>query len=187
MQTPTTPRQLPSMRTPAVRWAVLLLLPTLAAAYLLVQTQVNDEAAQKLEQQIQMLKARTDTVLQNAERQRLEPDMPQTFRAGFAPYTMRHQRVADFMQRLALLGAETPTTSFNETAFGDTELLAYMVRLNTTVPYSAWRDFVDDVLAEDADLALSSLRLSRSDASAPEVRAQAVFTFYMQSPQDNAP
>jgi hypothetical protein len=59
--------------------------------------------------------------------------------------------------------------------------------MNTTVPYSVWRDFMDDVLAGDADLALSSLRLIRSDASAPEVRVQAVFTFYMQSPQRKAP
>ena len=187
MQTPLTPRQLPSIRLPTVRWAALLLLPTLAAVYLLVQTQGNQEAAQELARQTQMLKARTDTVLKNAQRQSLVPDMPQIFRAEFAPYAMRYQRVADFMQRLALLAAETPTTSFNEAALGDTGLLAYTVSLNTTVPYSAWRDFIDDVLADDTDLALSSLRLSRSDASVPEVRVQAVFTFYMQGPQDNAP
>jgi len=61
------------------------------------------------------------------------------------------------------------------------------VSLSTTTSYSAWRDLVDDVLWADPALALTSLSLNRSDASASQVRVQAVFTFYMQAPESGGP
>ncbi len=174
-------------KTPLGRWGLYVVLPALGAMGLAAQTQWNQEAAQELALQTQALNARTATVLQRAHNQALVPNLLQRFRAEFPSYESRHQRVADFMQRLASLGGMTPNTSFNQSTVADTGLLAYALSLNTTVPYSDWRDFMDDVLADDAALSLTSLRLSRTDASVPQLRVQAVFTFYMQAPESVSP
>lgn len=168
------------------RWVLLVVAPLVAALALSVQAQHETQAAQALIQEAAQLQARTALVLKNTA---LSPDTqgtPQGFKGEFPTYELRLERLQDFLVRLAQLGP-TPPTSYRQSALGDSGLLAYQVSLAATTSYSAWRDFVDDVLWADPALALTSLSLNRSDANVPQVRVQAVFTFYMQGPEPIAP
>jgi len=187
------------------RWVLLLAAPLVAALALALYAQRNTEAAQDLAQEAAQLQARTRLLIQNAALNASQSagaqGTPEGFKSEFPAYELRLERLQDFLARLAQLGrgptntaptSTTPTntappTSYRQTALGDSGLLAHSVSLSTTTSYSAWRDLVDDVLWADPALALTSLSLNRSDASASQVRVQAVFTFYMQAPEAGGP
>ncbi len=178
-------------RWPQWRWVLLVLAPLLAALGLALQAQHDTQAAQALAQETEQLKARAALVLKNTASSPDTQGTPQGFKSEFPAYALRLERLQDFLARLAQLGPNTPNTtpptSYRQSALGDSGLVAYTVSLATTTTYGAWRDFVDDVLWADPALALTSLSLNRSDANAPLVRVQAVFTFYMQGPEPIAP
>lgn len=174
-------------RWPYWRWVLLVAAPLVAALALALQAQRDTQSAQALAQEAEQLQARTAMVLKNAASSPSTQGTPQGFKAEFPAYALRLERLQDFLARLAQLGTATPPTSYRQTALGDSGLVAYQVSLSTTTSYSAWRDFVDDVLWADPALALTSLSLNRSDANAAQVRVQAVFTFYMQGPETAAP
>ena len=174
-------------RWPYWRWVLLVAAPLVAALALALQAQRDAQSAQALAQEAEQLQARTALVLKNAASNPSTQGTPQGFKSEFPAYALRLERLEDFLARLAQLGTATPPTSYRQTALGDSGLVAYQVSLSTTTSYSAWRDFVDDVLWADPALALTSLSLNRSDANAAQVRVQAVFTFYMQGPETAAP
>ena len=177
------------------RWVLLLAAPLVAALALALYAQRNFDAAQDMAQEASQLQARTRLVVQNAAQNATlnagAQGTPQGFKNEFPAYDLRLERLQDFLSRLAQLGpvptSTTPPTSYRQTALGDSGLLAQNVSLSTTTTYSAWRDFMDDVLWADPALALTSLSLNRSDANAAQVRVQAVFSFYMQGPDTAAP
>jgi hypothetical protein len=164
-----------------------VLAPLLAALALALHAQRNTDAAQALALETAQLQARTALVIKNASQSADIQGTPQGFKGEFPAYSLRLERLQDFLARLAQLGTATPPTSYRQTALGDSGLLAYQVNLATTTTYSAWRDFVDDVLWADPALSLTSLSLNRSDTNAAQVRVQAVFSFYMQGPETAAP
>ncbi len=169
-------------RWPYWPWVLLVVAPLLATLALVLQSQHMRTAAQQLAQETEQLQARTAQVIKNAA---LNADMqgtPQSFKEDFPDYDQRLERVAAFLARLAQLGVATPPTSYRQSTLGDSGLEAYHVSLSTTTSYSAWRNFVDDVMWADPALALTSLSLVRSDTQTAEVRVQAVFSFYMQAP-----
>jgi len=172
---------------PYGRWVLWVLAPLLAALALALHAQRNTDAAQALALETAQLQARTALVIKNASQSADIQGTPQGFKDEFPAYALRLERLQDFLARLAQLGPTTsnptPATSYRQTALGDSGLLAYQVNLATTTTYSAWRDFVDDVLWVDPALSLTSLSLNRSDANAAQVRVQAVFSFYMQVPE----
>ena len=168
---------------PYGRWVLLVLAPLLAALALALHAQRNTVAAQALALETAQLQARTALVIKNASQSADIQGTPQGFKGEFPAYALRLERLQDFLARLAQLGTATPPTSYRQTALGDSGLLAHQVNLATTTSYSAWRDFVDDVLWADPALSLTSLSLNRSDANAAQVRVQAVFSFYMQVPE----
>ncbi len=172
---------------PYGRWVLWVLAPLLAALALALDAQRNTDAAQALALETAQLQARTALVIKNASQSADIQGTPQGFKGEFPAYALRLERLQDFLARLAQLGTATPPTSYRQTALGDSGLLAYQVNLATTTTYSAWRDFVDDVLWADPALSLTSLSLSRSDTNAAQVRVQAVFSFYMQGPETAAP
>ena len=174
-------------RWPYWHWVLLVAAPLVAALALALQAQRDAQSAQALAQEAEQLQARTALVLKNAASSPSTQGTPQGFKSEFPAYALRLERLQDFLARLAQLGTATPPTSYRQTALGDSGLVAYQVSLSTTTSYSAWRDFVDDVLWADPALALTSLSLNRSDANAAQVRVQAVFTFYMQGPETAAP
>lgn len=174
-------------RWPYWRWVLLVAAPLVAALALALQAQRDAQSAQALTQEAEQLQARTALVLKNAASNPSTQGTPQGFKSEFPAYALRLERLQDFLARLAQLGTATPPTSYRQTALGDSGLVAYQVSLSTTTSYSAWRDFVDDVLWADPALSLTSLNLNRSDANAAQVRVQAVFSFYMQSPETAAP
>jgi hypothetical protein len=177
------------------RWVLLLAAPLVAALALALYAQRNTDAAQDLALEAAQLQARTRLLIQNAALNAAQSagaqGTPEGFKSEFPAYELRLERLQDFLARLAQLGPgptnTTPPTSYRQTALGDSGLLAHSVSLSTTTSYSAWRDLVDDVLWADPALALTSLSLNRSDASASQVRVQAVFTFYMQAPEAGGP
>ena len=174
-------------RWPYWRWVLLVAAPLVAALALALQAQRDTQSAQALTQEAEQLQARTALVLKNAASNPSTQGTPQGFKNEFPAYALRLERLQDFLARLAQLGTATSPTSYRQTALGDSGLVAYQVSLSTTTSYSAWRDFVDDVLWADPALSLTSLSLNRSDANAAQVRVQAVFTFYMQGPETAAP
>lgn len=174
-------------RWPYWRWVLLVAAPLVAALVLAFQTQHDARDAQALAHGAEQLQARAALMLKNAASSPSTQDTPQGFKAEFPAYALRLERLQDFLARLAQLGTATPPTSYRQTALGDSGLLAQNVSLSTTTTYSAWRDFVDDVLWADPALALTSLSLNRSDANAAQVRVQAVFTFYMQASEAGGP
>jgi hypothetical protein len=174
-------------RWPYWRWVLLVAAPLLAALAMAFQAQRDGQSAQALVQEAEQLQARTALVLKNAASSPSTQGTPQGFKAEFPAYALRLERLQDFLARLAQLGTATPPTSYRQTALGDSGLLAQNVSLSTTTTYSAWRDFVDDVLWADPALSLTALSLNRSDATAAQVRVQAVFSFYMQGPETAAP
>ena len=174
-------------RWPYWRWVLLVAAPLVAALALALQAQRDAQSAQALTQEAEQLQARTALVLKNAASNPSTQGTPEGFKSEFPAYALRLERLQDFLARLAQLGTATPPTSYRQTALDDSGLVAYQVSLSTTTSYSAWRDFVDNVLWDDPALALISLSLNRSDANAAQVRVQAVFSFYMQSPETAAP
>lgn len=172
---------------PYWRWVLLVAAPLMAALALALQAQRDAQGAQALAQEAAQLQARTALVLKNAALSPSAQGTPQGFTSEFPAYKLRLERLQDFLTRLAQLGTATPPTSYRQTALSDSGLLAYNVSLAATTTYSAWRDFVDDVLWADPALALTSLSLNRSDANAAQVRVQAVFTFYMQASEAGGP
>jgi hypothetical protein len=186
-QSPTSKQAVPLRNTakgrwPYWHWVLLVVAPLLATLALALQSQHMRTAAQQLTQETEQLQTRTALVIKNAA---LNADMqgtPQSFKEEFPGYDQRLERVAAFLERLAQLGTPAPPTSYRQSTLGESGLEAYHVSLSTTTSYSAWRDFMDDVLWADPALALTSLSLVRSDSQTAQVRVQAVFTFYMQAP-----
>jgi hypothetical protein len=174
-------------RWPYWRWVLLVAAPLVAALAIAFQAQRDAQSAQALAQEAEQLQARTALVLKNAASNPSTQGTPQGFKTEFPAYALRLERLQDFLARLAQLGTATPPTGYRQTALDDSGLVAYQVGLATTTSYSAWRDFVDDVLWADPALSLTALSLNRSDATAAQVRVQAVFSFYMQGPETAAP
>ena len=189
-QSPVAKPALPMHSTATGRWpygrgVLVVVAPLLATLALALQSQHMGAAAQQLAQESEQLQARTALVIKNAALSADTQGTPQGFKGEFPGYDLRLERLADFLARLAQLGTATPPTSYRQSALGDSGLVAHQVSLSTTTSYSAWRDFMDDVLWADPGLALTSLSLSRSDTQTAQVRVQAVFTFYMQAPESN--
>ncbi len=174
-------------RCPYWRWVLLVAMTLLATLALALQSHHMKTAAQQLAQEAEQLQARTALVLKNAILSADTQGTPQSFKAEFPSYDLRLERLASFLARLAQLGTATPPTSYRQSTLGDSGLVAYEVSLATATSYSAWRNFMDDVMWADSALALTSLSLSRSDTQTAQVRVQAVFTFYMQAPVTNGP